>query len=373
MNKSISLFGVVHLPSMDEMALQVLRSGKIASGDFVNQFENCFAELIGEKNVVATYDMTSAMFLALHLSGVGPGDEVITTPFSCLATTSAIAHLGAKPVWVDVENRSINMSLVDLNKKITSKTKAIILYHTAGYPGPSKDVLEVCNRTGIQLIEDCNNALLATIEDRFVGSFGNFSVYSFYPNRQINCTEGGALVCKNSEDAVAARKLRRFGINPVDFRLPDGEINPESNVPKIGWAITMNNLCAAIGLPQISSVISRVEKTQANAMLLKKMISTINGINVIEAVKNSSPAYWALLIFLENRDFVLKNLQDRGVHASKIHMRNDIYTGLIAATESCELPNTDYLQDHIIALPCGWWLDERDIVSIADVLQESMH
>lgn len=365
--KTIPLFGVVSLPEMDAAALEVLHSGRIASGEYVAKFEAGFGQILSQRNVVTMVDMTSAIFLALHLAGVSKGDEVLTTAFACMSTNSAIAQCGAVPVWVDVKPQSIEIDLDDLIHKVNAKTKAVILYHVAGYPGPAKELAALCQERGIALIEDCDNALFASRNAVPVGFHGDFAVYSFYPTRQINTTEGGALVCKSGEMAVRARKLRRFGIDPATFRNSLGEINPSSDIPEIGWAFTMNNLCAALGYAQLSTAQSRVIKTQSNAAKLTQLVSELKGVRVVPVASGSSPAYWVLLLFVEKRDAVLESMKRQGVMVSCLHHRNDTYTGF-RADVSPRLPNTTYLQDQVLAIPCGWWLVAEDLAVIANTL-----
>lgn len=365
--KTIPLFGVVSLPEMDTAALEVLHSGRIASGEYVAKFEAGFGQIVSQPNVVSMVDMTSAIFLALHLAGVSKGDEVLTTAFACMSTNSAIAQCGALPVWVDVKPQSIEIDLDDLIGKISTKTKAVILYHVAGYPGPAEELAALCQERGIALIEDCDNALFASRNAVPVGSHGDFAVYSFYPTRQINTTEGGALVCKSADMAARARKLRRFGIDSTTFRNAIGEINPSSDIPEIGWAFTMNNLCAALGCAQLPTVHSRVLKTQKNAAKLMELVGNLKGVRVVPVAPRSIPAHWGLLLFVDKRDVVLASMKQQGILASCLHHRNDSYTGF-SAFVSTSLPNTTYLQNHILAIPCGWWLSDQDLVDISKAL-----
>jgi dTDP-4-amino-4,6-dideoxygalactose transaminase len=368
--KTIPLFGVVKLPEMETAALEVLRSGRIANGDYVGRFEEGIGQIIGRPNVVSTVDMTSAIFLALYIAGVGEGDEVLTTSFACMATNSAIAQCGAVPVWVDVQPQSVEIDLADLISKISTKSKAVILYHVAGYPGPAKEVAALCQERGIPLIEDCDNALYASREGVPVGSHGDFAVYSFYPTRQINTTEGGALVCRSPDVAARARKLRRFGIDAATFRNANGEINPSSDIPEIGWAFTMNNLCAALGCAQLPTAAYRVTKTRENVAKLVQKIVRFRGVQPLSVSPEALPAYWVLLLLVDNRDDVLALMRQQGVMVSGVHQRNDLYTGFRVGT-LCNLPNTQYIQDHLLAIPCGWWLMDEDLRSIATALQNA--
>ena len=368
--KTIPLFGVVKLPEMETAALEVLRSGRIANGDCVAKFEAGIGQIIGQPNVVSMVDMTSAIFLALYLAGVRVGDEVLTTSFACMSTNSAIAHCGAVPVWVDVKPHSVEIDLEDLISKISTKTKAVILYHVAGYPGPAEELAVLCKERGIALIEDCDNALFASRNAVPVGSHGDFAVYSFYPTRQINTTEGGALVCRSPDVAARARKLRRFGIDTVTFRNANGEINPSSDIPEIGWAFTMNNLCAALGCAQLPTAASRVAKTRENVEKLIQKIARFQGVQLVSVSSETQPAYWVLLLLVDNRDDVLEHMRLQGVMVSCVHQRNDVYTGFHAGA-LCKLPNTQYIQDHLLAIPCGWWLLDEDLCTIATALQNA--
>lgn len=368
--KTIPLFGVVKLPAMEAAALDVLRSGRIANGDYVAKFEAGIGQIIGQPNVVSTVDMTSAIFLALYLAGVGEGDEVLTTSFACMSTNSAIAQCGAVPAWVDVQPQSVEIDLADLINKISTKTKAVILYHVAGYPGPAKEVAALCQERGLTLIEDCDNALYASRDGALVGSHGDFAVYSFYPTRQINTTEGGALVCRSPDVAARARKLRRFGIDTATFRSANGEINPYSDIPEIGWAFTMNNLCAALGCAQLPTAANRVTKTRENVAKLVQKIAGFGGVQLVSVSSETQPAYWVLLLLLDKRDDVLAHMRQQGVMASCVHQRNDVYTGFHVGAV-CNLPNTKHIQDHLLAIPCGWWLLDEDLCTIATALQKA--
>jgi len=366
--KLIPLFGVVNLPEMEALAIEVLRSGRIAGGEYVSKFEDELGCLLNQKNVISTVDMTSAVFLALQLIGVKPGDEILTTAFACMATNAAIAQCGAIPVWVDVRVNSVEMDVEDVFRKITEKTKAVILYHVAGYPGPAEELSALCRKHLIPLIEDCDNALFAYRHGWMVGSHGDFAIYSFYPNRQINCAEGGALICKSEDMANEARKLRRFGIDPASFRNRIGEISPSADIPRIGWSLTMNNLNAALGYAQLKTVRDRTLKAQANAAILRRYIGDLDGLQIIHVDHGVMAAYWVFLILIDNREIVLERLKIRGINASSLHFRNDKYSGFRKSPFPDLLKNTEYLQEHILALPCGWWLNEADLVIIRDEL-----
>ena len=142
---SIPLFHVNHSAEMEQAALEVLRSGQIASGPNNAMFERRFGELIGRPHVVCTADMTSALVLALHLAGVRAGDEVLTLAYSCMSSNAPIALLGATAVWVDIDPASAAMSVEDFKRALSPRAKAVLLYHVAGYPGPAAEIAATTN------------------------------------------------------------------------------------------------------------------------------------------------------------------------------------------------------------------------------------
>lgn len=364
----IPLYGTFLNNEMENSALDVLRSGAIAVGEYSNEFRRKFGILVENSNVTPTSDMSNAIQIALRISGVSDGDYVLSSPFACMATNAPIVAIGAKPAWVDINYRTGMMDPESLIKTITPKTKALILYHLAGYPAQVEEIAEICFEKGIPLIEDCNNALLARVGKRQVGSWGKYSIYSFYPNRQINATEGGALVTSEIKDSLRALKLRRYGVDPFSFRLANGEINPESDISEIGWAATFNNLCSSIGLAQISDVEVRVARTRANAKFLDEVCAGLKSISPIQIGKEDSPSYWVYLIRSKYSRELMRFLENRGIKSSKVHYPNHFYTGF--GVEIPDLVGCNLFFNDVLAIPCGWWLEQSDLQHIASSLED---
>ena len=200
---TVPLFDCAIGPETIRAATSVLSSGQLASGPNVEALERALEVCLGAGvHVVAMSDMTHALTLALRLSGVVEGDEVLTLAFNCLSSNSAITAAGARPVWVDIDPDSASMSPADARSAITSRTKALVVYHVAGYPADLGALRSVCEQNGLSLIEDANNALGARWRGRAVGTVGDFGVYSFYANRQLNGIEGAALVCRDATSAA---------------------------------------------------------------------------------------------------------------------------------------------------------------------------
>lgn len=365
---TIDLFHPVRLPEMEAAALEVFRSGQIASGPKVTALEQAFSAVVGREHIVSTNDLTSAVLLALHLAGVSAGDEVATVAFSCLQSNSPIARLGARPVWIDIDPETMSMSAEDLAAKLSPLVKAVMVYHIAGYPSDTHRIAAMCRERGIPLIEDCNNALGATLNSRPVGAVGDYAVYSLYPNRQINGIDGGMLATPDAATAARATRLRRFGVDATSFRDERGEINPESDVPEIGSSAALNNLNAAVALSQLTTLSDRMARTFAVAGHLSNALSGLCRLRPVRPVRSATPAFWGFLVLSENRDELLMHLKAQGIKSSIFHQRNDWYTGF--GKPRAELPGTELVMNQLLALPCGWWLTDNQINELICIVSE---
>ena len=353
---------------MESAAVNVLRNGNIANGKSVSELEASFSRLIGQENFVAVNDLTSSLIISLYLAGVRAGDQVAISAFNCLQSTSAIARLSAIPIWIDIEPLSMTMCIDDLKSKLNKDIKAVVLYHIAGYPSNSEQIYSLCNSFQIPLIEDCNNALGAMFNEKPVGVIGDYSVYSFYPTRQINGIEGGILSTPTLEEANYARRLRRFGIDSQSFRDNRGEINPESDITEIGWSATLNNLHAAVACSQLSTLSIRQERTKIIAKRLADSFSSLTKLHPVQPIDKSIPAYWVFLILSSKRDELLVHLKKHGVNASCLHHRNDLYSGF--GKSFSNLPGTEIAISKMLALPCGWWLTDMQIEKLLTIIDE---
>ncbi|MGS0827515.1 DegT/DnrJ/EryC1/StrS family aminotransferase [Shewanella sp. 0m-8] len=358
------LFKVAHSEAIKNNMLEVLDSGAIAGGGFVESFESELSRLTESPYIVSTSDVTSAVEITLNLANVEPGDEVIASPFSCLASNSPIAKLGLLSKWVDFLPNSIDIDVEHFVSLITDKTKVAIIYHLAGYPCDLQDISKICKERNIFLIEDCNNALLAEVNNSQVGKYGDVAVFSFYPNRQLHCLEGGALGLKSEQLANEAKKIRKFGINHTNFRNSFGEINSNSDIEVIGLSATLSNFNASVGIAQIENVNNNLKIARQHAATYREIFRNDSEITILEAASNSLPAFWCFLVKVANRDLVIEKMKAAKIHVSSLHQRNDIYSCFNNAIQRpCVEVAT--IQNELLALPCGWWLSSEDIIDIA--------
>jgi len=199
-------------PELDAAIARTLDSCAFALGPEVVAFERDFAAYVGSKFCIGFNSGTSALHVAMRLLNIGPGDEVITTPYTFIATSWAIAYVGAKPVFVDIEEASMNMDPALVERAITPRTKAIMPVHLYGHPYDVDPILEISRRRGIPMVEDAAQAHGARYKGRAVGTFGEMAGFSFYPGKNLGaCGEAGALVTDRPEFAKRASTLREHG------------------------------------------------------------------------------------------------------------------------------------------------------------------
>lgn len=348
---------------------QPFRSGQLASGASVGRLEQHFEERFAGYHAVALSDMTNAIALALRLAGVGNGDEVMTMAFNCMSSNAAIAMAGARPVWIDVVPETASFDIAHARRQLNSNTKAVVVYHLAGYPADMVGIRKFCDDNGLVLIEDANNALGAELSGRAVGTFGDFAVFSFYANRQINAIDGAILLCRRPFDVERARRLRRFGVDHARFRDADGEIDPACDVSEIGVSSTLNNINATLALIGMTDVDARLARSRHNVELLREATDGL-GLTAISPVQEGKPAYWTWLVTLTDRDDVMRSLKAQGVQCSKLHYPNHNYSGFGIA--GVGLHGTDLLAREMLAIPCGWWIEEDHIPRLAASIGQAL-
>lgn len=346
------------------------RLGQLAAGPAVAQLEKAFEDRFPGRHAVAVGDMTHALAMTLRLAGVRAGDEVLSLAFNCMSSNAAIAMIGARPAWVDVDPVTATFDLEQARICLSPRTRAVVVYHVSGYPADLTRLRAFCDEHGLPLIEDANNAFGAAIDAQAVGMVGDFAVFSLYANRQINAIDGGIVLCARAEDACHARRLRRFGIDTSRFRDRDGEIDPQLDVPEIGTSSSLNNVQATLALTSMADVDARLARSRRNAAALA---ASTRGRDIIPvaALAGAEPVYWTWMIRLADRDRVMRMLKARGILCSKLHYPNHHYTGFVAPAGA--LPGTTALQNEMLAIPCGWWLDEATVghiaVAIGDAVQ----
>ena len=262
---------------------EVMASGWITQGPRVRRFEEAFARLCAVPHAVATNTGTGALHVALLALDLGTDDEVITTPLSCIASANPILFHGARPVFADVEPDTYNLSLADVEKRITSRTRAILPVHLFGHPLDLDPLLELARAHRLRVIEDASQATGARYKDRPVGGFGDVGCFSLYANKIITSGEGGMIVTRDADLARRMAAIRNFGQLPGEHFLH----------PLLGGNYKMTDVHAAIGCVQLGKIDGYIARRRENVSMLNSALAPLT--RLIERLPGERP--WARSVY----------------------------------------------------------------------------
>ena len=340
----------------EKAVLEVLRSGHLAEGSRVKAFEEAFAGYSGTRHAIAVNSGTAALIVALQAHGVGPGDEVITTPFSFIATATSIIACGAKPVFVDIDPFDLNLDPGQVEAAITDATKAIMPVHLYGHPARTTELAEIAEEHGLALVEDAAQAHGAEHAGQRVGSFGT-GCFSFYPTKNMTTGEGGIITTNDDEVARLARIIRNHG----------QEVRYRSDYFGLNWRMT--DLSAAIGVVQMRHIEDWNEARIANATRLAAGITSVQTPKVREGDRHVFHQFTVRLN--GDRDAIQKALLDAGV-GSAIHYPMVIHRQPIMMQmgfdEGVDTPVAEAAAASVLSLPVHPSLSEEDLERIVTVV-----
>lgn len=341
---------------------EVLRSGMLAQGRIVNEFENLFSNYNSVKNTIAVSNGTVALDVALKALGIREGDEIITTPFTFIATANSILYQKAKPVFADVDDRTFNINPENVINKLTKKTKAIIGVHLFGHPFDIKAIQDICEDHELLLVEDCAQAHGAEYQGKKVGSFGT-GCFSFYPTKNITTGEGGIITTDNDEVSGTCRLLRNHGQSSKYFHTV------------LGYNYRLTDIQAAIGVVQLNKLDGFNKKRILNAEYLNKHIKT-DGIITPHKEKRVKHVYHQYVVSIDrdsiDREKFIKYLTDNGIGCA-VHypipiFKQPIYQELGYTDENVNCPVAGELANTVLSLPIHPALTEEDLKYIADTI-----
>lgn len=306
----------------EQLVLRVLRSGRLSIGHYTDQFEELTATAAGCRHGIAVNSGTSGLHLAMLALGIGPGDEVITTPFSFIASSNAILFVGAKPVFVDVCPKTLNMDPAKVEAAIGPRTKAILAVETFGNPAYMEQYASIAARHEIAMIEDCCEALGTTHKGRPCGHFGRVGVFGFYPNKQITTGEGGMIVTDDDRIAEMCRSLRNQG-RPLGWKsAASPAANPGQSWLKherLGYNYRMSDINAALGVAQMRRLDEIVEKRQAVARMYMQRLMGHKDL-VLPTIDEQTRMSWFVFVVRlspsytgEDRDRILRGLRGHDI------------------------------------------------------------
>lgn len=341
---------------IDNAVIDVLESGCYVLGPNVKELEKEVAAFCGTKHSVSLASGTDAIHLALRALDIGSGDEVITVAFTFVATTEAISLVGATPVFVDVDPNTFNIDSKEIEKKITSKTKAIMPVHLYGQPCDMEPILEIAKKYNLAVIEDCCQAIGAEYKGKKVGSFGDIGCFSFFPTKNLGAFGDGGIITTNN-DFIADRMLA--------LRNHGGKIRYYHD--EVGTNSRLDEMQAAIVRVKLPYLNEWNEQRRVIAEYYNKLFKNIDGIETPFELDETECVYHQYTLKVKNRDELHKYLNENGVmamiyypvplHLQKLHANLGIKKG--------ELPITEDLNTKVISLPIFPELtkEEQEIVA----------
>ena len=367
--KTIPLFRV-HMPeSVIRPLLDTLFSGFIGQGEKVNEFERALLRYVQTRNVLSLNSGTTGLHLALHLAGAGPGNEVISTPFTCSATNTAIHHSRARIVWADIDPATGNIDPESVERLITAKTRAVVCVHWAGYPCDLEELNAIAADHGLAVIEDAAHAFGATYKGRAIGSVSDFTAFSLQAIKHITTIDGGLLCCKSDEAYRRGKLLRWYG---MDRETDDRELRCNHDVIEAGWKYHMNDISATIGIEQLKYADGILATHRENAAYYFKAFAEgeFKHVRPLQYKDDRLGSYWLFTVLVDNRDSFRDFMRERGVHTSRAHVRNDWHTCFKGAKTPRKLSGVEYFDNFQINIPVHWGVTPDDRAYIMDCIRE---
>lgn len=369
----------VHVPI--EAALKnienVFGQGFINEGTQVTELTLGLQKKLNAKNLLLVNSCTSALTLALKLAGVEPGDDVISTPMTCVATNTPIVAAGANIVWADVDPYDGMITAADVEKRITAKTKAVIAVAWAGNPPNLGALQALCRKHSIKLILDAAHAFAAQYNSAPVHASADYTCYSFQAIKHFTTGDGGALVVNDDEQFARAKALKWFGLDRDRAKDAKGDWKGQQwdvDIEEAGYKFNMNNVSAAIGLAQLPHIDGIIDTHRKNALQYVICFGDNAAIGMTTHAMDWRSSHWVFTVTIDqqhsklSRDELLKALNDDGIQAGVVHVPNDNYTAF--ERFKADLPGVRHFSRTQLSLPCGWWLQSQDIVHIANRVKE---
>jgi perosamine synthetase len=348
----------------EELVLEVLRSGWLSLGPVGPRFESLLAEAVGAPHCAAVSSGTAGLHLCMRLAGVGPGDEVITSPYSFVASANCAIYEGATPVFADIDSQTFNLDPAAVESAITPRTKAIVAVDIFGYPCELDPFLDLCERHGLAFVEDSCEALGATYKGRPIGSHGHPAVFAFYPNKQMTTGEGGAVTTGSAEQHELLVSLRNQGRLETSSWLQHG---------RLGFNYRLDDISAALGIGQLEKLDRILEARRQVAARYDELLRSLDLETPLPDDADHVRSWFVYVVKLPagvDRDGVMARLADEGIatapYLPSIHLqsymreRYGFREGMLPVSEDCSA--------RTMALPFHARLDRADQERVVEAL-----
>ncbi len=370
-------------PSITEAELAeveaCLESGWLSTGPRTERFEQALADYTGAAFALGTNTGTAALHLGLLAVGVGPGDEVVTTPMTWVSTANVILHAGAIPVFADVDEETLNIDPARAEEALSEQTRAIVPVHYAGLPCDMDALTDLARARGASVVEDAAHALGARYRGRPIGSIADATMFSFHPAKNMTTGEGGALVTSREDVAARARRLRFHGIDQSPENRFGGRGPASYDVVEAGFKYNISDLQSAIGLHQLAALDERNRRRKELAELYRREIAHLDGVRTLgDAAYDYEHAWHMMVVRVDtdrldvDRDGVVEALRERGIGAGVHFVPLNLQTLYLQYAAGASLPNATRAHAEIVTLPLFPDMADEDVARVLGALEDVM-
>jgi dTDP-4-amino-4,6-dideoxygalactose transaminase len=352
----------------EELVLEVLRSGWLSLGPTGPRFESMLADAVGAPHCAAVSSGTAGLHLCMRIAGVGSGDEVITSPYSFVASANCAIYEGATPVFADIDPHTYNLDPAAVEAAITPRTKAIVAVDIFGYPAEYDELIAICEKHGLVLVEDSCEALGATYKGKPLGSHGHLAVWAFYPNKQMTTGEGGAVTTASAEEHELLVSLRNQGRLETSSWLQHG---------RLGYNYRLDDLSAALGIGQLEKLDRILAARRDVAARYNELLASVEVETPLADDADHTRSWFVYVVKLpsgSDRDGVMARLSEQGIatapYLPSIHLqsymreRYGFSEGMLPVSEDCS--------ERTMALPFHARLEPADQERVADALRVAL-
>lgn len=352
-------------------AADVVRSGWLTEGKQVQAFEQALADYTGAKHAIVVSNCTTALHLSLVAAGVGPGDEVIVPSFTFIASANAILHAGATPVFVDIDPRTYNVTPETIASAITPKTRAIMPVDQIGLAADVPAIVKLARQHGLAVIEDAAPSLGATIDGRQVGTFSDFTCFSFHPRKSITTGEGGLITTDNDAAATRIRALRSHGVSTSAFARHASGTTSIEEYREVGWNYRMTDIQAAVGLVQLRKLDWVLSERRRLAERYDRLLGRDPRIAVPHVPSDRPHTYQSYCVWPRggaSRADVMAYMADRGIATRRGVMASHLEPFYREMYPALSLPVTEAASAETLLLPLYVGMTEAEQDEVIDAL-----
>lgn len=357
-----------YVPEEALLSVTETLSGRwIGQGPKVDKFEELIKnKFLGECEPLAVGSGTDALHLSYLLAGIKKGDKVLVPAFTCTATNIPLLYIGAELIFVDIDPETMNVSVEDIKRKINSEIKAIVTVDYGGICCNYDEIESIAKQYNIPVIQDAAHSIGSKYDGKWVGSFSEYSIFSFQAIKTLTTGDGGLLSIKDNKQIDLGKRLRWFGI---DRSKKQGGIW-ENDISEIGYKYQMTDIAAGIGIAGMNHIDKTINHRQSLFNEYKANLSEVNGIKLLSPTNKKTEDFcpWLLTVIVEgNRIGLMKKLRESNIESAQVHYRNDRYA--IFGGRKEDLPNMDLIENKYLVLPLHNRINKGNVSEICNVIK----